>query len=317
MADRDSPWKELLDHHLQPALAFLFPDVAEDVDWAHEQESLEQELRKMAPAAETGKRVADKLVKVRSRSGDDRYLHVEVQGQPQEGFPRRVYVYSYRGDDRFGVPVESLVILADDDPGWRPTQYEVRLKRTRLTFDFEPVKVLDWRGREVELLRHENPVGLFLLSHLESRRTHNDPDERARVKLGLIQRLAEKRLDADDLRLWYRLLDWFLDLPAGVEKRVWQEVARLQQEKKMPFVTFADRYEREQGKREGLLVGLEALLESKFGAAGLGLAPALRQIEGLDPLQAVLQAAKQPTASLDDVRKLLPDGAPATGDPAG
>ena len=32
----------------------------------------------MSPEGETGKRIADKLVKVHARSGDDRYLHTEL-----------------------------------------------------------------------------------------------------------------------------------------------------------------------------------------------------------------------------------------------
>ena len=60
------------------------------------------------------------------------------------------------------------------------------------------------------------------------------------------------------LRLWYRWLDWFLDLPAEVEKKVWQEVMRLQQGKKMPFVTYAERYGMEKGLLQGLLAGLMA-----------------------------------------------------------
>jgi hypothetical protein len=111
--DYDSPWKEVIDQQLRDVLAFCFPDVHEAID------SLEQELRKLAPAGETGKRLADKLVKVRTRTGDDNYLHVEVQGERQAGFERRVYVYHYRADDRFGLPAEELVLLADDDPDWQ------------------------------------------------------------------------------------------------------------------------------------------------------------------------------------------------------
>ncbi|MFO0841790.1 MAG: hypothetical protein U0797_05230 [Gemmataceae bacterium] len=205
--DLDSPWKEVVDHHLPAILALLAPEVHADIDWARDVEPLEQELRKMAPEGETGKRHADKLLKVRAKTGDERYLHVEVQAQPQEGFERRVFVYHYRGDDRFGLPPEAVVILADDDPDWRPTRYAVQLRRTRLTFEFDPVKLLDWDGRKDELRGHANPAALFVLAHLESRRTAGDDAERARVKLDLILRLHARKLDAEELRHWYRYLD--------------------------------------------------------------------------------------------------------------
>jgi hypothetical protein len=174
-----------------------------------------------------------------------------VQAQPQEGFGRRVYVYHYRGDDRFGLPVESLVVLADEDPDWRPNTYAVQLKYTRLTFEFEPVKLLDWADRREELASHPNPMGLFVLAHLEAQRTRQDVKERAAAKLGLILKLLERKLAEEDLRHWYKYLDWFLDLPPELEKKVWAEVGRHEQEGKMPFVTFAERHGREQGKLEG------------------------------------------------------------------
>lgn len=127
---------------------------------------MDSELRELSAGGETGTRLADRLVKFRTHKGDDNYLRVEVQGDPNPAFPRRVFVYGYWGFDRFGVPMDHLVILTDDDPKWRPTTFEVVKKRSRLTLTFNPVKVLDWAGREEELLAHPNAVGLFVQAHL-------------------------------------------------------------------------------------------------------------------------------------------------------
>jgi hypothetical protein len=75
-SDYDSPWKEVMDHQLVRVLDLLFDDVRADLDWQHDFESLEQELRKMAPEAATGERLADKLSKAHTVEGDDRYRHV-------------------------------------------------------------------------------------------------------------------------------------------------------------------------------------------------------------------------------------------------
>jgi hypothetical protein len=314
MPEYDSPWKEVVDQQTRLAFGFLFPLVEQDTDWSEEVDSLDHELRKMAPAGPTGRRLADKLLKVKSLSGDDRYLHFEVQAQPQGGFERRVYVYHYRGDDRFGLPVESLVVLADEDPGWRPTTYSVQLKYTRLTFEFKPVKLLDWAGRREELASHPNPMGLFVLAHLEAQRTRQDVEERAAAKLGLILKLLERKLDGEEMRHWYKYLDWFLDLPPELERQVWAKVGRHEQEGKMPFVTFAERYGEEKGLRKGelkgLLAGLEAILEVKFKEEGLALMPALRQVEEPATLEAILNEARK-AVSLEDVRRHLPNGGPA------
>src|SRR5262245_28448152 len=98
--DHEGPWKELLEHDAERVLAFFWPDVHADLDWAREVESLDKEFRKIAPESVTGLRIADKLLKVHQRDGGDpRYLHVEVQGYFEEVFPRRVYVYNSRAED--------------------------------------------------------------------------------------------------------------------------------------------------------------------------------------------------------------------------
>ena len=126
MADNDSPWKELLDQELALALAFFFPAGHADIDWSHDHENLEQELRTLYPTGETGKRIADCLVKAVGTEGDARYLHGDVE----EGFPRRMHVYNYRAEDRFGQPVGSFAILIDDDPDWWPDRYESQVRGT-------------------------------------------------------------------------------------------------------------------------------------------------------------------------------------------
>jgi hypothetical protein len=320
----DSPWKELVDHDLPALLALLAPEVHGEIDWGHDVESLEQELRKLAPAGETGKRLADKLLKARTRGGDERYLLVEVQAQPQEGFERRLYTYHYRIDDRFGLPPAAVVILADDDPDWRPTRYVVEVWRLRLAFEFEPVKLLDWEGRKEELRGHPNPA-LFVLAHLESQRTRNDDAERARVKLDLILRLRDRKLDAEGLRQWYRYLDWLLALPEEFEDQVWKEVERVGKENQVPFVTYAERSAerrgmekgieqgiekgieqgRGEGERSGMLKVLGPLLKAKFGEEGAAFVADLERVSESEKIQAVANGLADPAAGLDDLRRLV------------
>ena len=95
-SDFDSAWKEAFDQYLPALLAVLFADVAQEIDWSRGHESLEQEFRALHPEGEGGKRLADKIIKVWTRGGDERILHVEAQAQPEPGFERRVYVCGSR-----------------------------------------------------------------------------------------------------------------------------------------------------------------------------------------------------------------------------
>jgi hypothetical protein len=305
MPSYDSAWKELIDRFLELVLALLFPDVWAEIDWAQGYEALDPALRKIVPEGETGDRLADKLLLARAKgSGDPRLLHFEAQGKKQHEFERRVYGYNYRAFDSLALPPEALVVLADDDPDWRPTRYEVVLTRTTLTFTFRPVKLIsDWLPRLEELRKHENPVGLFLVAHLEAQRTAKDVGRRSEVKLGLLLELASRKLDEEDTRIWYRLLDWLLELPEEVDAAIYTQARTKLREGAMPYVSFADRFERMEGKIEGLLAGLEALLDARFGEAGLALMPQLRQIEDPARLAALLQTARK--ADLDAFRAAL------------
>src|SRR6266853_187648 len=68
-ADLDSPWKEALEHFLSQFLAFFYPAVHADLDWARGYESLDKELQGIMPSARTGKRLADKLFKIWRQNG--------------------------------------------------------------------------------------------------------------------------------------------------------------------------------------------------------------------------------------------------------
>jgi hypothetical protein len=324
MSSYDSPWKEAFDHRLRLLLRLLFPKTEALINWSEDYESLEQELRQIAGEGELGVRLADKLLKVRTMTGDERILHAEVQAQRRQEFERRAFVYHYRAHDRFGIPPEALVILADDDPGWKPTRYEYQHHYTKMTFEFQPVKLLEWADRKEELLEHENLMGLFVLAHLEAQRTQNDVEERARVKLDLLLVLAGRKLDEDETLEWYRYLDWFLDLPDEKVNQVYSQVSAITKEKGMPFVTLAERQGREEGIKEGkkegikegtkggLLQGrresLALALRLKFGAEGTTLLPAFESIDDEVRLASIVASVEQ-AASLDEVRKHIPPAA--------
>jgi hypothetical protein len=70
-----------------------------------------------------------------------------------------------------------------------------------------------------------------------------------------------------------------MDLSLERDRLFWQEITAYQQEKRMPFVTIAERVGMEKGKGEAFLEGIEIALKIKFGSEGLGLMPELREIQ--------------------------------------
>ncbi len=67
--EKDGPWKQALDHFLQPFMEFHFPQYAKQIDWSHGYIPLDKELAKLAPDSENGNAVVDKLYQVRLLNG--------------------------------------------------------------------------------------------------------------------------------------------------------------------------------------------------------------------------------------------------------
>lgn len=97
-----------------------------------------------------------------------------------------------------------------------------------------------------------------------------------------------------------------MDLPRDLQDAFLVNMARFEEEKRMPFVSPSERIWEERGlqrgRQEALLEGIEQVLEVKYGADGLQLLPEIRQIQDLAILQAVLHAVKS-AAQPDELRR--------------
>ncbi len=125
----DSQWKEAWRIYFHSFMRLCFPKVERAINWSRPPEFLDKELRKIVRGAESGKKFLDLLIKVWLRNGLEEWirLHVEIQHRPDPHFEVRLYRYNYRAIDVYGRPVITLAVLADTDPNWRPTHYEMAL----------------------------------------------------------------------------------------------------------------------------------------------------------------------------------------------
>jgi hypothetical protein len=255
----DSPWKDVLDRYFPEFMAFFFPAAFREIDWSKGYESLDQELHQVVRDAESGKRFADKLMKVWLFDGGELYvvIHIEVQGQRDKDFPLRMYVYNYRLFDRHQRPVVSLAVLCDDSSGWRPEEYSHELWGCRASLTFPTVKLTDYNVRWPELEESANPFAIVVMSHLKARATHGDPPSRLRWKMHLVRGLYEGGWERQDVLELFRFVDWVLALPAELAIRFDDEIKELERKKAMRYVTSIERSGHKRGLKEGLERGLE------------------------------------------------------------
>jgi hypothetical protein len=262
MSEQDSPWKEALERYLPSFLALYFPTIHDAIDWTRGYEWLNTELRQVVRDAELGKRLADVLVKVWRKDGQESWLliHIEVQGWPEPDFAQRLFVYHYRIFDRYNHRVVTLAVLADERPNWRPHHFAYDEWGCRLDFQFPVVKLLDFAGREAVLEASDNPFALVTRAHLATLQTRHDAASRHQRKVRLIRELYERGMSRDDVLQLFRLIDWMMDLPKALEQLFKQEAEQIEQEKLMPYVTSVERLAKEEGRIEGQAEGRAMML---------------------------------------------------------
>lgn len=221
-ADYDSPWKEILEAYFQQAIEFFFPNTASDIDWQAPIEFLDKEFQAILRSAKQGKRYADKLVKVRTLSGQEKLLliHVEVQGQKEDEFPLRMFTYNFRTLDRYKIQAVSLAILCDSDKDWNPNTYAFTHNDTIQYFKFGTAKLLKYQRRWKQLEASDNVFATVVMAHLKTQQTEKNPEQRKYWKFSLIRRLYEKGLSEQDIRNLYRFNRLGYDITKRTRKRV-------------------------------------------------------------------------------------------------
>ena len=265
--DYDSAWKDVIEQLFKHFLEFFFSDIYRDIDFDKKPVFLSDELRKMSRDGKVGKRYADVLVKVHLKDGSVRciFIHIEVQGQKDEYLPERTYVYNYRIYDHhreLNEEVVSLLILTDEDENFRPDEFYIKRWGFQLRMKIPMVKILDYRDKLEELEQSYNPMAMVVLAQLESFDAKKSDDEnKYKIKFNLMRRCVKKGYGEEYIRDLFRFIDWLIILPGKYEKKLVQEIIKLKEETKMPYVASWEReWEKKYtriGKLEGKLEGIE------------------------------------------------------------
>lgn len=267
--DQDSAWKDIIEELFEDFIAFFFPRIHSGIDFSKGHTFLDKELQKILKQNETGKRYADKLVKVYLTSGEEKWLliHVEVQGYREAGLAERIYIYNYRIFDRYRKEVISAVILTDTDQGYRPKRY-VRFRwGFTHTMTFPLVKLIDYRKRRDELKTDTNPFALVVEAFLRYIDGKGDPDRLYAAKRQCIVVLLEKNYNKRRIRAMLRFIDWVLQLPEELERRLEEELPEVTGGKTMPYVTSWERMAAERAAKKAKEEDAKKMLEKGMDIA--------------------------------------------------
>ena len=161
----DILWKGLMEELMGDLLLFVDPGIGKELDLERGFEFLDKELAQMFP--EPGKpsntRVVDKLVKIFLRDGSERWmlLHVEVQGNNEKDFARRMFEYFIRIFSKHGRPVAAIAVLTGKDGGKMPAAFEDRCLWMRARYEYKTLNISDYPDEVLEA--STNPFAAVLM----------------------------------------------------------------------------------------------------------------------------------------------------------
>ncbi|MEA5619015.1 transposase [Cronbergia sp. UHCC 0137] len=299
-SDYDSAWKEAITVYLEPFIEYCFPEVYQDINWEKGYETLDTELQELIRDSETGRRLADKLLKVTLRNGENALvlIHIEIQGQEQADFAERMYIYNHRLFDRYCLKVFSFAVLGDDNPNWRPTSYSYSAWGFESHLHFPSIKLLDYSNDVLE--QSNNPFAIIIIAHLQTQATQGNAQQRFQFKSNLVRRLYQLGYTGEQIRQLFRFIEWIMTLPETLQFQFKTELNRYEEENRMPFLTSFE--------IDGMLkMGHEnviQILETRFGNLSDNLKNQINSLKDLDFLKSLVKQAVT-VASLENFEELL------------
>jgi hypothetical protein len=245
---QDELWKAIVPLLWAPLIRFCMEDWVDKIDFTQKPIFLDKELKRLRLKAKSKNRAVDFLMRLHLKDGTVKtfLLHIEVQGYPDEKFGKRVYQYYYRIGDLLDEPVETLVIMIDDDPTFRPNHYEQAFGQTVMYFAFRMFKLLDnpppYYGKE------DNPFSVVFETAwyaLKKNKLKTDEDL-MNLKFRLIKRLLENKIDSETIYAILEFINIYLPF-ANPEKEVTFDLeieSIIDKEKDMEALTIRQLYDR-------------------------------------------------------------------------
>ena len=223
--DYDAQWKEVISSLFPDFIKFFLPKAYKTIDFQQSIEFLEQELHLLiADKYKVGKVINDKLVKVKLKNGEDKWIliHIEVQSSFESDFNERMFTYFYRIYDRYNQKITALAIYTGQDVPKNHKQFEYSFFGTEITYKYNSFLVKD--QKEQELINNKNPFAIVILASKYLIKAKDNHDKLYQFKLELIRLAKEKNYQADKIVYLLRFIDFVLKLPSKLSLEFDKEI---------------------------------------------------------------------------------------------
>jgi hypothetical protein len=142
--------------------------------------------------------------------------HVEVQARRETDFAERMYLYHTLLFLQHRQPIVSMAILIDPQADWKPTNYTYDHWGCAVEFRYPVIKILDWRGREVELAQSTDPFAQVALAQLATLTSRGQLASLAEMRRAIVRHLYRAGYSQPYVEGLIRFMDWTMGVPDDV-----------------------------------------------------------------------------------------------------
>ncbi len=260
-SDYDGAWKDAWQVHLRPLMCHYFPKVAERIDWSVPPVWADKEISQVLAVHQKRNKSVDLLVKVQLRDGESCYLflHIEIQTSFESNYEARIQLYNQGLSWALQQQVVTLVVLADLNEKWDPSEYRFDLADFHSRTRFPTCKLIhrlknEWSDDQTL------PV-LLARAQMEALRTASEPEKRYLAKWELVRGLYNLGYGEKEIRELFRLIDWMMHLRPNLEEQFRHDLHAFEEQQKMPYITSIERLAKKEGLNEGMEKGMEKGIE--------------------------------------------------------
>ena len=279
--DQDGLWKKIIGELFEDFLLFFAPELHEHVDFTMEPDFLQQELFQEVVDKKKGRRMADQLVKVHLKDGEEKWIlvHVEVQSEHEKDFPERMFQYFYRIYDRYKQNIVALAIMTSSYQSEIPSDFRYNYFGTTLHYTYTNYKIVDYDYKALQ--NSEKLFSKIILAAKYMHETKNEDRKRYLFKRKLMREIVRnQQYSRTAVQAVLHFVDYLLRLP---EELSWQLSEKIRpilgkeqklmelynEENASPTITNIFERKRQEGVLEGEIKGkVEGKIEERHAIAG-------------------------------------------------
>jgi hypothetical protein len=215
--DYDSLWKFLIEAFGFQFLRRFLPDLYAEVDLSHPIEYMDQEFSSKLRPRKKGRKITDKLLKVRLLSGEERFVlaHIEVHATGESTFGKKMYLYNSMIFLRYELDVTALAIFTTERYPSNHNRYVRECFGTKVSLEFNSFIISKQDVRK--LSKSYDLFDLAILACLYIIRTRNNMQKRLYYKKKLHKMAIEKKFSHTELEKILIFVEDIMQLPLPLE----------------------------------------------------------------------------------------------------